>query len=755
MNLSNNGEHAADLFRKAARSCRRTAWAMLLVALGAHAQILATWNSIGPPGGTVSVLLAHPTWASTLYAATRENGVFFSTDAGQTWRVANTGLVPTTAIGRQALYAVYALASDGQYLYAATASGIYYAAAGTTPSWTRVADTGATTAINLLAFDPGTKRLYAASTGSDGVSAPRVYVTALDTSQSAPFVSWNGFDLSLPPSSINSLTIVPALAGLPGTLLLGAGNSIFASSILSGADLTLTLSDVTGTSLQGGPVAALTYGPDLSQAYLCSGGGGFSSGTPADPLSMWLPFNVVPPFPASINCNTFYSVPSSLGGGSQVLLGTDQGAYVLSSNGTDFLATGALSISAGANSFAAVAGPSGTTLFVGGGFGVSSTPLMGLTGGSSWTAGNGPASVAQGGSNGRLNNVNVVDAAVIGDRLFAATQADEYNEVFSSSDGGATWSTTNIRTALSDGSSVTTLAADVTNSILYAGTTQGLFTYSVNSGQWSAIGASGYTKVSSLTLGSASLFIGTDAGVYTAARGASTTPQPAGLSSVGVRALLLANGNVYAATRDPNTEISNVSFAAEAEVTSGNAMWSPFGTTAVGTRSITSLLRVGDLLLAGTDGEMIKSASLASPWVSASTSASPASQLSDPFGSVSSLYGDGASIYVATGSNGVFTSPVGTTFVWTALNGAGDTTLPSLEVHSLRAVGTTLYASTRAGVATWDIGPAAPPSSPPGPAPSSPAQSSDSGGGGAINPSFALLLLAAVMLLRRGKSERP
>ncbi|WP_372528981.1 hypothetical protein, partial [Piscinibacter sp.] len=86
----------------------------------AQAQVSAAWNSIGPAGGTVSALLSSPASPSTLYAGTPENGVFISTDAGQTWSVANTGLTASTAMGRQTLYTVYALASDGLYVYAAT-----------------------------------------------------------------------------------------------------------------------------------------------------------------------------------------------------------------------------------------------------------------------------------------------------------------------------------------------------------------------------------------------------------------------------------------------------------------------------------------------------------------------------------------------------------------------------------------------------------------------------------------------------------
>jgi hypothetical protein len=93
----------------------------------------------------------------------------------------------------------------------------------------------------------------------------------------------------------------------------------------------------------------------------------------------------------------------------------------------------------------------------------------------------------------------------------------------------------------------------------------------------------------------------------------------------------------------------------------------------------------------------------------------------------------------------VFVAPYGTSFLWTPFSGSGDTSLPSLEVRSLRASGTTLYASTRAGVAAL-VGVTGTPTPPPAPTPDPGGSSS---GRGAFSTVFAMLLMLAVGLLRR------
>jgi hypothetical protein len=440
------------------------------------------------------------------------------------------------------------------------------------------------------------------------------------------------------------------------------------------------------------------------------------------------------------------SVPISAGGAPQLLLGTDQGAFV-STDGTRFQATGGLNVSPVVNAFALAAAPGAlsNTLFSATGHGVARLDVASLAGNANWAPSNGGASVSGGGSNLRLNNANIVDTAVMGATVYAAATTDTYAEVFSSADGGATWVATHIASALHAGETIIALAPDASRSVLYAATTQGLLAHQPGSGTWAAIGGAALTgRAAALALGSGSLFVGTDNGVVALPLNASpgsAAPVAAGLTGSSVRTLLVANGTVFAGTIDPADDRNYIFSAPEAGAASGRPVWSAFGVGDAGTRRVTSLALLDTRLVAATSGGLVLYASAGSAWASANTSTDPAQQISDAFGVVNSLYSDGSSVYAATGNNGVFVSPVGS-FSWTPFSGTGDTALPSLEVHTLRAGGSTLYAATRGGVASL-VGSITPPS-PPASSPSGPGSG---GGGGAIDPLFALLLLGGLIAL--------
>jgi len=717
-----------------------------LMAGSAHGQTIAGWDSIGPPGGTVTAILTSPASASTLYAGTAENGVFVSSDAGAAWVSASAGLPATTAIGRQSLYAIYALATDGQLVYAATAAGLFYTAAGATPAWLALAPTASTTPITLLAFDPNTRRLFAASGQSDGVATPGVYVAQI-SSVGGPPAAWTFAALpAAPGTTVGAMTIVPATAPLtPASLLVGFGNNLYTASIDPVAIALNWVNGDSSASLAADTVTALAYSAEFRQAYACSGGVVFYSGNPLDAQAVWLQGTVQTSGASAFNCAAFLSVPIAVGGAPQVMLGTDQGAFV-SLDGVNFAATGSLGVASSANAFAIAQGSGSpdSTMFAGTGFGVASTAIAALAQGASWSASNGPASVLAGGNNLRLNNANIVDSAVLGSTLYGAAVANQnqYVDVLYSHDGGASWSATHIGTVLADGEQIISLAADNAHSALYAATTQGLLAFSPTSARWSTVAPNSVVgRVGALALGTAALFVGTDSGLWAVPlSGAPDTALAvaAGLNGASVRSLLVAGGTIYAGTIDANAN-NTVYSATEAGAAAGTAVWSQFGLAPTGTDRITSLLRVGDNLLAATHGSLVLYASAGSGWASANTD--PVQQISDAFGDVNSLYSDGVSIYAATGSNGVFVSPVGSTFSWTPMSGSGVDALPSLEVHTLRASGNTLYASTRAGIAAFaglngggaPIAPATPGLVP----------MPSGSGGGAVDPLFVVLLLAA------------
>ena len=752
----------------ARRGTALSAWVSITLALAAtlvswlgavdtaHAQSSAQWNTVGPAGGSVTTLLAAPANPSTLYAGTPDNGVFVSTDAGATWSAASTGLA-TSQAGRQTVVTVYALVTDGQFLFAATGAGLYAALASNAPSWVALAATASTTPITTLAFEPSTRRLFAATTQADPAAVPGVYSATIDaTGALASVWTFNALPAS-PGDAVGGLAIVPSQGGNGTTgLLVGAGTGLFAASVDTNSTTLHWVNADPSATLAGGAVGALLYSVDFLQAYACSGGAMFYSGNPLDAQPIWSALTVPAGGANAPSCIAFASVPLAAGGAPNLLLGTDQGAFV-SGDGVGFAATGSLGPGSSANAFA-VAVPPGSmapSLFAGSGYGVVKTALAGLAGGAAWTASNGPASVGTGGSNLRLNNANIVDSAIVGNTLFAAAVSNAYVEVFASADGGVNWTRTNVASALAPGEEIIALAADGTRGVLYAASTQGLLAYTVAGASWASVGAATLNaRVGALALGSTSLFAGTDNGLYAvplSAAPAGALPAAAGLAGWSVRSLLVAGGNVYAGAIDALDD-NYVYAAAETAASSGSAVWAPFGGGSTGSQRITSLLLVGANLLASTNGNLVLYASAGSAWSSANTSTDPAQQIADPFGAVTSLYSDGTLIYAATGSSGVFVSPLGPPFVWSAANGSGSTALPSLEVHTLKASGGLVYAATRGGVATLaglGVGPTPPPVTPPT-TPTTPADT----GGGSSDLWFALLMAGALVALRGRRSRR-
>jgi hypothetical protein len=712
----------------------------------------AVWNSIGPAGGTVNALLTIPSSPATIYAGTPEDGIFVSRDTGATWASANVGLPPTTAIGRQTLYAVYGLATDGAFVYAATASGLFYAAIGGAPTWQPMASTGSASPVTLLAFDPNTKRLFAAG-GANGGAVASVYVASVG-SAAGPLAPWVTAPLPVPAGApVGALAIVPAAPGTlsPAALLASVGTSLFTASIdVADAGLNWIDGDASA-SLSASSITSLHYSPEFQLAYACNAGAVFYSGNVLDAQVIWLPATVATSSSAAFTCNAFATVPIASGAVPQVVLGTDQGIFA-SPDGVNFAVGGTTGIAASANAFAigSDAGAPVSVVLTGTNFGVFKTGADTLSGQPSWAAINGPASTMAGGDNLRLNNANIGDLAILGSTLYAAAVTDQYVEVLASADGGATWRATGVGSTLMAGEQVTSLAADGAHSALYAATTQGLLSYSPTSNRWSTVGASTIVgRVGALAVGTGSLFIGTDTGLFAIALSGApsgSVPVAAGLTGVSVRALHVAGGSVYAATINPDD--SNFIYSApEASASSGTATWTPFGVGSAGTDRVTSLLLVGTNLLAATNGSLVLYASQGSAWASANISTDPSQQITDAFGAVNSLYTDGVSIYASTGSNGVFVSPFGSAFAWSPFSGSGGSALPSVEVHTLRASGSTLYAATRGGIAAYSgIGG--------GGSNVVATPTPDGSGGGAVDTAMALFLMLLIVATAASRRRR-
>jgi hypothetical protein len=738
------GPASSAALRAASGAC-----VIAVACLAAHGQTPASWSALGPPGGSVSALLVDPAAPASIYAGTPANGVFFSPDGGATWVAASAGLAPT-AVGRQMLVDVHALANDPQYVYAVTDAGIYDAHLGTAPFWTALPATGAAQPVTLLAVDASSGWLIAASPTGDGVSVPGVYVAPSLATQPAG-LAWTF--VALPSAAtgfgIDAIAVVPPSGGATAaSLLASAGGRVWSAPLVSAFPLSPAWADADPMRTLAGPaVSALAFRPEFLEAIACSNGSTWVSGNPLDARALWSPANVAAGMVAPA-CNAFAAIPVAAGGQPQALLGTDQGVFV-SVDGVDFLATQPVGPGLSADAFA-VGQPPGamsSLLYVGTGFGVVASPVAAVQAGAGWTASNGP-SAAVGGQ--RLDNASIVDTAVIGKRLFAAAQDVQYAEVFASGDGGATWSATGVGSVLAAGQSLIALLADTSNQILYAGTSQGLLAYDPAAANWVAVSPGTLAvRVSALGLGADGLFAGTDDGVFALPLGrnpAGVTPVAAGLAGSTVRSLLVTPSVVVAGTVDANDD-NHVFFTSEAAAAHGTGLWQAFGVGSAGTRRITSMLMVDTNLLAATNGNLVLVASAASAWTSANTSANPAQQISDPFGAVTSLFSDGTTIFASTGSQGVFVSPVGTSFVWTPYAGSAPTALPSMEVRQLRPGDGVLYASTRAGVAAT-----ADPvlsSTPPASTPSSPSPGGSGSGGGTSSPWWLLALLLAGAALRR------
>ena len=742
--------------------CMVRSWFTVLAILTApwshaHAQSVGSWNSLGPTGGTVLSLLQIPSLPTVLYAGTLQNGVFVSPDSGGTWVAANNGL-PATA--GSAARSVRALVSDGQYLYAATDAGIFYAAvamqAGDVPTWTPMALTNSATPIALLAVDPATGTLLAAGTGAGMADAPVVYSMVIPP-LATPATSWvaSALPSGTEGSVVSSMAVVPSTGATPATVMVGAGVRVFGASVATAVALSWFDEDPQAQFAALGAVETLAYSTDFSQAYACSGGQLFQA---TDPRNLggpnaWYGYAITQMASNALSCSAIASGPGLLAIATNLGVYAWKGDFTLS-GAMNIGATKPLPVSPPTNALLFTAGGTPTTLYVGGGFGVSSQPVATLASTSAWAGNNGPASVSAGGSNSRLNNASVSDIVVMGTVLYAAIASEQYADVMSSTDGGATWASSGLSAVLGAVVSIPALAVDATNHVVYAGTDQGL--YALTGGSWVRVSSARISSVVSMVRDAGILYVGTDAGVFSLALGpapASVVAASAGLTTVRVTALHAAAGKLYAGTNDPNASISSVSVAAS--VTSGAPVWSDYATGAVGSqgRRIYSLAVAGTKLLAATRGESVFIAEQGGAWVAANDG------LPGPNEVMTSLISDGTNVYLASANNGVFVASLASLSPlwmpsWAPFSGTADHALPGLEVHQLRSSGTLLYAATSGGLAAYDG--IVPITTPPVPPTTPPAASQDSGGGAADAWSLlGLALLLGMLAAMRRSGRRP
>ncbi len=136
------------------QTCRRTiAAGVLLICSAATSD--ASWTSHGPYYKSIRATAVSPQHPATVFAGAFGWGVFKSTDAGNSWSNAQTGLVST--------YIRALLPLSDSTLFAGANDGVYKSSDGGA-TWTAVLTTPHS--VRALAFDNHTNNIYAGSFGS-------------------------------------------------------------------------------------------------------------------------------------------------------------------------------------------------------------------------------------------------------------------------------------------------------------------------------------------------------------------------------------------------------------------------------------------------------------------------------------------------------------------------------------------------------------------------------------------------------------
>ena len=345
------------------------------------------WTSGGPEGGPVEALVIDPATSATLYAATRHNAVFRSTDGAAAWAAAGTSLPRTVR--------ALDVTADGTLFAIGDQSGVL-----------RSIDNGASWQpvlgglVTALAADPSSVgTVYA------GTAAGTVFKT---TDAGA---NWTSSAQGLPESPVIRLVVDPLT---PSTLYLGVEGGGAYKSTDGGVSWTAKSQGITGATILSLVIDPLTP----STLYIAADLGLFKS---IDGADSWTELTGLPAVLVS-RLAIDPRVPSTLLGGSYggVFRSLDGGAsWTGISNGVPPAEMLAL----------AVDPASSTTFYAGTGAGV----IKSVDAGASWAAAN------QG-----LRSVRVGHLAV--DPLTPATlyAASPESGIFSSTDAGASWAEASI-----------------------------------------------------------------------------------------------------------------------------------------------------------------------------------------------------------------------------------------------------------------------------------------------------------------------
>jgi len=588
-------------------------------ALSAH-PLQAQWvQTIGPYGGNISCFAVDST---SIFAGTASGGVFLSTNDGQTWVSAESGLINTST---------WALAADGVNLFAGT-NGPYggglFASTDNGANWT------------ALGFEPyGVRRLVK--------SGSNLYAAAFG----GLFLSTNGganWDTLLTKSNITALAVNNS------NLFVAAGYDGVYRSTNKGLSWTLSDSGLTD---------------NIVNTLVISGTNLFVGTT----LPVPVPVDQAPHpyggvFLSTNNGENWMAVDSGLQNtpvtvlavkGADVFAGTSRGVFLSTNNGTTwaqmnngltdtninvlavkgtklFAGTGTgiyLSTNNGESWTAASTGITGTSISALGGFG--SNIFAGENGiqlstdsGNSWLtadSGIGPYSYvdafAQSGpdlfagmrfqhgilrstNNGTswslldsgLTNLYITCLTVSGSNLFVG-DGQSGNGVFLSTNNGANWTAVDSGLTNTSVYSLAVIPGEAGAANVFAGTQNGGVFLSTNNGKSWSLPGTGLSNeiVFALAVEGTRLFAATGEGVYLSTDNGKSWAA-AGLTNNNVSSLIVIGGYVFAGT--VYTGVSNGGI-----FLSGNngANWKAVDTGMTNT-NISSLAVIGSNLFAGTYG---------------------------------------------------------------------------------------------------------------------------------------------------------
>jgi photosystem II stability/assembly factor-like uncharacterized protein len=485
------------------------------------AAALDSWTAIGPGFGSIFTIAINHLEPNILYAGTVGGGIFKSTNSGQAWTAANTGLTDTI---------VYALAVDSgmpDTVYAGTrdpntaSSGGVFKSTNAGGSWA-VTGLNNINYVNALAVDPKTSGTVYAGTYGKGVFKSTKYGQ-----------DWSPVNKGLTDASVYALAIDPKT---PDTLYAGTKSGVF-KSINAGDTWKPVFADKTYIA-----VYAIAIDPQNSKILYAgtvdpngSNGAGGIFRSP-DGGKTWDPVKASNPGPYIRSLAIDPIHPEIVYAGTGDPTSPTGSAYIYKSinSGTDWKAvwTGANDTSA-----LALAIDPATPGMVYAGLRRHGM-IKSLDGGQDWSR-----------ANSGLNNTKIYALAI--DPTASQTMyAGTWNGVFKTTDLGQNWNLVFVGPAITD---IHALAIDPqTPETLYAGTGSGLYKSKNGGVNWSPSGLDGLvidTLVIDPTTAPAMIYAGTGSGLYKSKDGGGSWKSILCCDAVAVVAIdPTAAGTLYAGT---------------------------------------------------------------------------------------------------------------------------------------------------------------------------------------------------------------